>query len=33
MATNSGNNQRNGAVNNRSQIFNPSTGNYIKRVE
>lgn len=31
MATNSGNNYRKGQVKNRSQVFNPSTGNYVKR--
>ena len=31
MATNSGNNSRKGAVKDRSQVFNPSTGNYVKR--
>ena len=31
MATNSGKNSRNGAVKDRSQVFNPSTGNYVKR--
>lgn len=31
MATNSGKNSRIGAVKERSQIFNPSTGNYVKR--
>lgn len=31
MATNTGNNSRNEAVKVRSQIFNPSTGNFIKR--
>ncbi len=31
MATNSGNNSRKGSVKDRSQVFNPSTGNYIKR--
>lgn len=31
MATNTGSNHRNGSVKERSQILNPSTGNYIKR--
>lgn len=31
MATNSGKNSRKGAVKNRSQVYNPSTGNYVKR--
>jgi hypothetical protein len=31
MATNSGNNSRKGAVKDRTQVFNPSTGNYVKR--
>ena len=31
MATNSGKDSRKGAVKNRSQIYNPSTGNYVKR--
>lgn len=31
MATNSGKESRKGAVKNRSQIYNPSTGNYVKR--
>jgi hypothetical protein len=31
MATNTGNNSRKGAVSSRSQVFNPSTGNYVKR--
>ncbi|MEA5138388.1 hypothetical protein [Arcicella rigui] len=31
MATNTGNNSRKGQVKGRSQIFNPSTGNYVKR--
>ena len=31
MATNSGNNSRVGAVKDRSQVFNPATGHYIKR--
>ncbi|MCT4562373.1 MAG: hypothetical protein N4A41_13470 [Crocinitomicaceae bacterium] len=31
MATNSGKNSRNGPVKNRSQVFNPITGNYVKR--
>ena len=31
MATNSGKNSRKGAVSGRSQVFNPSTGNYVKR--
>lgn len=31
MATNSGKDSRKGAVKNRSQVFNPTTGNYIKR--
>ncbi len=31
MATNSGKNSRKGAVKDRSQVFNPSTGNYVKR--
>ena len=31
MATNSGKGSRQGAVRERSQVFNPSTGNYIKR--
>lgn len=31
MATNSGENYRKGPVKGRSQVFNPSTGNYVKR--
>lgn len=31
MATNTGNSSRKGSVKNRSQVYNPSTGNYIKR--
>jgi hypothetical protein len=31
MATNSGNNSRKGSVKNRTQVYNPSTGNYVKR--
>lgn len=31
MATNSGKNSRNGSVKGRTQVFNPSTGNYVKR--
>jgi hypothetical protein len=31
MATNKGNNGRNGTVKDRSQVFNPSTGHFIKR--
>ncbi|WP_415060096.1 hypothetical protein [Flavobacterium sp.] len=31
MATNSGNNSRKGPVKGRSQVYNPSTGNYVKR--
>jgi hypothetical protein len=31
MATNNGKNSRKGAVKDRSQVFNPSTGNYVKR--
>lgn len=31
MATNSGKNSRKGAVKDRSQVYNPSTGNYVKR--
>lgn len=31
MATNSGKNSRKGAIKDRSQVFNPSTGNYVKR--
>jgi hypothetical protein len=31
MATNSGSGTRKGAVKNRSQIFNPLTGHYLKR--
>jgi hypothetical protein len=31
MATNSGKNARIGAVSSRSQVFNPATGNYVKR--
>ena len=31
MATNTGNKARKGAVKKRSQVFNPSTGHYIKR--
>jgi len=31
MATNSGKGSRQGAVRERSQVFNQSTGNYIKR--
>lgn len=31
MATNSGKNSRTGAVKGRSQVYNPSTGNYVKR--
>lgn len=31
MATNKGNISRKGAIKSRSQIFNPSTGNFIKR--
>lgn len=31
MAKNTGNSSRNGAVKNRSQVFNPATGHYIKR--
>lgn len=31
MATNSGKDSRKGAVKNRSQVFNPTTGNYVKR--
>ena len=31
MATNRGKNSRNGAVKDRSQVYNPSTGNYVKR--
>jgi hypothetical protein len=31
MATNTGLNSRKGAVKERSQIFNPTTGHYIKR--
>jgi hypothetical protein len=31
MASNTGQNSRKGAVKSRSQVFNPSTGNYIKR--
>lgn len=31
MATNSGKNSRQGAVKGRSQVFNPATGNYVKR--
>lgn len=31
MATNSGKNSRIGAVTGRTQVFNPSTGNYVKR--
>jgi hypothetical protein len=31
MATNTGNSSRKGAVKDRSQVFNPATGNYVKR--
>lgn len=31
MATNKGKGSRQGAVKGRSQVYNPSTGNYIKR--
>jgi hypothetical protein len=31
MATNTGQSSRNGAVKVRSQVFNPSTGNFVKR--
>ncbi len=31
MATNSGKNSRNEPVKDRSQVFNPSTGNYVKK--
>lgn len=31
MATNSGNTSRKGAVTGRSQVYNPTTGNYVKR--
>lgn len=31
MATNQGNESRKGAVRGRSQVFNPSTGHYVKR--
>lgn len=31
MATNSGDNSRKGAVKDRSQVFNPTTGHYVKR--
>ena len=31
MATNSGNGSRRGAVTGRSQVYNPATGNYVKR--
>jgi hypothetical protein len=31
MATNSGKSSRVGAVRDRSQVYNPTTGNYVKR--
>jgi hypothetical protein len=31
MAKNTGKNSRKGAVKGRTQVFNPSTGNYVKR--
>jgi hypothetical protein len=31
MARNTGNNSRKGAVKERSQVYNPATGNFIKR--
>jgi len=31
MATNSGKDSRKGAIKGRTQVFNPSTGNYVKR--
>jgi len=31
MATNTSSSTRKGAVSNRNQIYNPSTGNYVKR--
>ena len=31
MATNQGNSSRKGAVKSRSQVYNPSTGHYVKR--
>lgn len=31
MATNNGKRSRQGAVKERSQVYNPSTGNYVKR--
>ena len=31
MATNSGNNSRRSVVKDRSQVYNPATGNFIKR--
>jgi hypothetical protein len=31
MATNKGNNSRKGAVTGRSQVYNPTTGNFVKR--
>jgi hypothetical protein len=31
MATNTGHSSRNGAVKDRSQVFNPSTGNFVLR--
>jgi hypothetical protein len=31
MARNTGNNSRKGAVSKRTQVFNPSTGHYVKR--
>ena len=31
MATNTGHSSRNGPVKVRSQVFNPSTGNFVKR--
>lgn len=31
MATNTGNSSRKRAVKDRSQVFNPATGNYVKR--
>ncbi len=31
MAINTGNNSRKGSIKGRSQVYNPSTGNYVKR--
>jgi hypothetical protein len=31
LAKNTGQNYRHGAVDNRSQVFNPKTGDYVKR--